>query len=543
MIIGGGMSGSLPSCGLGENDTLSCSRIGLRSCQLDLLDHGDLAATCLTNERTFVQSVAPIEESVERTVRAVGQELLGSDPYFAPEICLWNVPFRPANREEQIAFPTCFATDERLSQAFDLLSKSNTFPTEGRVGYHTPKEMVTGQPYLLELAVSPAFESEQDAADERIEAAMGPGTIDPDEGPIDLAFTSTDVSELMAADLIGSGFDILPVTDEEQLVLFNEATVWQWQVTPTTPGAKLLNFSLSQVLEENGNSRRRSVKRLPVVVKAVSIESLLTAERSAPNPQIPPMPSTLSAPTLSTTLAEGPKCRDSSEGSDNRRALLVSNEAYSGSISVLSETHNDGARLFNSLTTSGFKVRHCRDLTRDETIAELRSLGSSLKPLTDQGEDTLAFFYYSGHGVNLNGDNYILPIDLDGVSTAKVEDGGVAFHDIFNRISSQVSRASIVVFDACRTVMEEDSRGLVRAYSPVNWALGSLQAFAAGPGEMAPDSGLYSRVLSDQIINYAAPAGEVFRSVQERVFSQSGQTQRPLYRDGTVGRAIYFKSP
>ncbi|WP_290502055.1 caspase family protein, partial [Hyphomonas sp. UBA5107] len=99
-------------------------------------------------------------------------------------------------------------------------------------------------------------------------------------------------------------------------------------------------------------------------------------------------------------------------------------------------------------------------------------LGRMAKARKDAGAYPVTFFYYSGHGVNVDGTNFILPTDIPGASPDDIRDFGVSFEQIFNRVSTTVAPTSFIVFDACRTVMDDQSRGLMRAYSPVGWASG-----------------------------------------------------------------------
>ena len=88
--------------------------------------------------------------------------------------------------------------------------------------------------------------------------------------------------------------------------------------------------------------------------------------------------------------------------------------------------------------------------------------------------------------------------------------------------------------------MDDQSRGLMRAYSPVGWASGVFQAFATEPGKTAADDGVYSEELSALISTLDDPANVVFKRVQDAVAARTGQKQRPIYTDGTTGGDFYF---
>ena len=221
---------------------------------------------------------------------------------------------------------------------------------------------------------------------------------------------------------------------------------------------------------------------------------------------------------------------------------MVTNLDYIAPISRLSETHADGERLTQALNEVGFSVTHCRDLGQRDTVRALSRLGRTAKARTDAGHDPVTFFYYSGHGANLNGTNYILPVDLEGATEDDLRDGGVKFEDIYNRVSSTVAPLSFVVFDACRTLMDDESRGLVRTYEQVGWARGVFQAFATEPGKTAADNGLYSRTLARLMVNLSEPANVLFKRVQDQIGAATEYKQNPNYIDRTIGGEFYFVS-
>ncbi|MEC7291431.1 MAG: hypothetical protein VXW22_15210, partial [Pseudomonadota bacterium] len=366
-----GSGRNAPACARGDGGQLACQAQDLLNCQLDMLTDETLALTCHAGQAELLQTQVSVGENAVATARRIVIELADDSGRPWPRLCAWNIPL-PATDETGAGFVrSCAPSDDRLSTLFAAQTQTRALPDDGRIGYHSPSEMVANQPYLLELAIAPKYGDESNAiAETRITEIIGPGTLEPEAKPLDLRFSSTDISELMAVDLIGPGLEIFPITDEEQLLVPDEATVWQWQVTATQPGAKLLNFSVAQVIEKDGRTRRRSVKRLPVMVNVVTIDTLLAESGStAPVAAANPAPAASFARSVARRAPDAPQCQDSDTGSEIRRALLVTNASYTSPVSTLSETHNDGLRLLDSLNAAGFKVRHCRDLSRDQTIS------------------------------------------------------------------------------------------------------------------------------------------------------------------------------
>ena len=143
--------------------------------------------------------------------------------------------------------------------------------------------------------------------------------------------------------------------------------------------------------------------------------------------------------------------------------------------------------------------------------------------------------------MNVEDGNYVLPVDLPGANPEEIEDGAVSFEKIFNLMSTTVADTAFIVFDACRTVMDDDSRGMMRAYSPVTWSTGVFQAYATQPGKTAADSGTYSQELAATLPVEGLPANVVFKRVQDEVARKTENKQRPNYLDDTTGGEFYFR--
>ena len=538
------------ACGRNERGDLICAAGQPEICDLEWPEDDTLRLVCSARSGDLIQADVPATDNVAQTMLSIARELAGPNwEAWGPdvELCLRDPKLIEAMPTEETGLlrPCHFSDWPRLSRGLEAQAETGVPFDSGRIGYHAPKRMVVGQPYLLELAIVPIAGGASEAElDVQITEAVGPGTLQTGADALSLNFVSSRAAERMSADLIGTQFEISGTTPREQLLAVDETTVWQWLVTPQAEGQGLLNFSVSEIRTSSGVDIERSVRRLPILVELNTIESLL-AEPDDAAPSGAPIMATMMAdprPEANPGLPDAvPGCTDLVGSDSARRALLLTNASYETPLSSLSETHPDGDRMGAALNAVGFGVRHCRDLNRRDAMRELRSFGRGLKAMTDAGVETASVFYYSGHGANVSGTNYILPTDLDGASHYDIEDGGVEFEDIFNRLSGAVATTSIVIFDACRTVMDDESRGIVATYRPVEWAQGVIQAFATSAGDVAFDSGLYSTSLAAKIEELDQPANMVFRAVQSEIYSQTAGRQSPVYSDATVGEPFYFR--
>ncbi|MEP1142477.1 MAG: caspase family protein [Henriciella sp.] len=424
----------------------------------------------------------------------------------------------------------------------------------GRIAHHAPSSMVVDRPYFLEVIIQPLTAADTvESVDALLKTAIGSGLAPGSDAPrVQSNIDSVKTSELMTVSLKGSGFDIQAITETLQPLDPGELTIWKWEVIPRETGtAKTLIFDITNARELGGRIVRKSVKNIPLSISVTSVEDLLdlrpnqasdwsSAAISRSGLDVAPgLLTTTLSPKSNHAATQPTSACDTKIGNDsNRIALLFTNLEYGAPLSRLTQTHIDGDLMSTALEDVGFTVTHCKDLNRAMTIKELSKHGLRLQGRMDAGETPVSFFYYSGHGLNFNGTNYILPTDLSGASEIDVRDGAVAFEDIFNRLP--VGPLSFVVFDACRTVMADDSKGLMRTYEPVTWVSGLFQAFATEPGKTAADDGLYSKTLSRLMRSLDEPANVLFKRVQDQIGAATDYRQNPNYIDRTIGGEFYF---
>ncbi|MEZ5953391.1 MAG: caspase family protein [Hyphomonas sp.] len=541
----------------------------IKRCEANLDGTDNISVYCIENfgggpGGDISKTSVPVEGSLDETLQKLAISLGGGLERInagAPDavLCLWGHEMQAPGELGYMLSP---CPDWRGPPLKDqVASGAGTFDS-GRVAHHAPSEMVVQQPYILELGIQPVTASlDADAADARLRGIMGTGLAPGStETPFALDFETVKASSLMAAELIADGFSVTPITAEEQAVRADAPTVWKWMVRPEQPGSRLIAFNLSQRLQENGSTYDRAVSSTPLFVTVRTIDELLADDDSnadanegaginsimsgrdvAPNTLMASPTSGGASITGTESAASG--CSWLSGTDPDRFALVLSNLSYSAPISRLSVTHGDGDRVATALNDTGFSVMRCRDLGRSETIKAMRDVGRKSLDRKQADHHPVTFFYYSGHGVNVNDANYVLPIDLTGANPEEIEDGAVSFEKIFNLMSTTVASTSFIVFDACRTVMDDDSRGIVRAYSPVTWSTGVFQAYATQPGKTAADDGTYSQELAAILPTAGLPANVVFKRVQDAVAQKTSNRQRPNYMDDTTGGEFYFREP
>ena len=213
-----------------------------------------------------------------------------------------------------------------------------------------------------------------------------------------------------------------------------------------------------------------------------------------------------------------------------RVALLIGNQAYTSEIGPLSNPRNDVALLAQALKALNFEVT----TVTDAGLAALhQSINAYARQLRAAGPDAVGFFYYSGHGAQDGGTNYLIPVDVKSAEDSELWDQSLRLTEITRKLKSEAGNAThFVVFDACRNALKlkkAGTRALVQSkgFVPVSQESGMLIAYATAEGELASDigdgAGPYAKVLAEEIVRPGVEAVSMFRRVQVRVRSTIGQ--------------------
>jgi len=219
-----------------------------------------------------------------------------------------------------------------------------------------------------------------------------------------------------------------------------------------------------------------------------------------------------------------------------RKALAIGNKSYR--FGPLHNTVNDATGIAEALRRLGFTVTTGLDLDRiklESTIDSfIRSIGS---------EDTV-LIYYSGHGMQIEGENYLIPIDFDASDpiTAKYETFPVS--KLVEGLQRRHARVSIVILDACRNNPFRVSRAVDRGLAPMSSAEGMYIAFATAPGSVADDNkngsnGLFTKYLLEEMAEPGISIDELFSKVREKVYNESNEHQLPWSSSSLIG-TFYF---
>lgn len=216
-----------------------------------------------------------------------------------------------------------------------------------------------------------------------------------------------------------------------------------------------------------------------------------------------------------------------------RVALLIGNANYQSA--PLRNPPADVREMEAALRAVGFRVQTVLNANQNQMKRAVRDFGSLA-----QGAD-IAFFYYSGHGTQANGENYLIPVQAAIDKEADYDVEAVLANAILRQITTARPKAAIVVLDACRdnpfsVTTKGVSKGLLRMDAPT----ATMIAFATAPNTTVSDEGHYARALAAQIKTPGLELFDVFRNTTVEVRRLSGGKQDPRVSEVSITERIYL---
>ena len=223
----------------------------------------------------------------------------------------------------------------------------------------------------------------------------------------------------------------------------------------------------------------------------------------------------------------------------NRVALVIGNSAYKNA-ALLANPANDAAIVEETLKKAGF------DVVQTRTDLQATEMRRALRDFADTARDSdVAVVYYAGHGIELEGTNYLIPTDATLERDTDVYDEAFSLERVLLAIEP-ARQLRLVILDACRNNPFADkmkrtvgsravSRGLARIEPATS---NTLVAFAAKAGSTASDGGSKNSPYASALVKYIATPGmdlrRVFGFVRDDVMKATGNKQEP-YVYGTLG--------
>jgi len=239
---------------------------------------------------------------------------------------------------------------------------------------------------------------------------------------------------------------------------------------------------------------------------------------------------------IASSLAD--VARGAPEG--KRVALVVGNGHYLSS--PLTNPPNDAELIATTLRALGFEVRLQKNADQAAMKRAIEEFGAALEKA---GPDSIGLFYYAGHGVQINGRNYLIPVGASINRDADVEIEAVSADWVLEQMRYARNRLNFVILDACRNnpfvrSFRSADGGLAKMDAPA----GVLIAYSTAPGDVAADgegsNSPYSAALAQAMRESDEPAELMFKQARDAVRRATSDRQTPWEASSLTGQNFYF---
>lgn len=210
----------------------------------------------------------------------------------------------------------------------------------------------------------------------------------------------------------------------------------------------------------------------------------------------------------------------------SKYAMIVGNSNYEY-LEVLKNPSNDANDMSRLLWNIGFTVDTYRDVKKEDFQQAIRSFGREAK------NHDIVLFYYAGHGIEISGKNYFVPIDALANSSSEVRRTCVSANAVTHLMRIAKTQTNIIILDACRSnpfrLLPSDqlNDGLALMDAPA----GTIISFATAPGKVASDGIGRNGVFTDALLTYLAAFDtdilDVFANVRNTVVRKTDNKQIP----------------
>ncbi len=223
---------------------------------------------------------------------------------------------------------------------------------------------------------------------------------------------------------------------------------------------------------------------------------------------------------------------------EKKYALVMGNSDYISS--PLRNPVNDAKAIAAELKSLGFDVMLYTNISQTDMKRNIRTFGNKLSKNKGTG-----LFYFAGHGLQLNGENYLVPVDAKIEKEQDVELEAVNLKRILGEMDYAQNGMNIVILDACRnnpfarSMRSGGGNGLASTKAPK----GTFIAFATSPGSVAADgtgkNGLYTQELLKMLRIKGLKIEDVFKKVRKNVYLKSNEKQVP-WENSSIFDDFYF---
>jgi uncharacterized caspase-like protein len=226
---------------------------------------------------------------------------------------------------------------------------------------------------------------------------------------------------------------------------------------------------------------------------------------------------------------------------ENRIALVIGNSAYQ-TVTALPNPANDAKAMTEMLKSAGFEVVVAPDLTQSEMR---RTIGDFAGKAAALGRDTVTLVFYAGHGLQVDGENFLVPVDARISRESDVALQAMRLHDVMNTLSSVPSKIRLIILDSCRNnpfseINKTGGRGLAIVDAPA----GSLVSYSTAPGTEAQDGDGANSPFTAALLSVAkepgVPIEQALKRVRYLVHDATNNQQTPWESSSLIDNFSFF---
>jgi formylglycine-generating enzyme required for sulfatase activity len=235
----------------------------------------------------------------------------------------------------------------------------------------------------------------------------------------------------------------------------------------------------------------------------------------------------------------GLPARPTASAPERRVALVIGNAAYQHT-APLTNPLNDAQDMARVLKDLQFQVILKTNATLDTMADAIFTFGEQLKG------GGVGLFYYSGHGLQVKGENYLIPVDANIGREDDIKRKTISAREILEKMDEAKSHLNLVFLDACRNnPFPRSIRAVSRGLASMSAPTGTLLVFATNPDNVASDgidrNGTYTKHLLQYITQPGLEVGMLLRRVRTAVREETGGQQVP-WENGSIEGEFYFNA-
>jgi uncharacterized caspase-like protein len=229
--------------------------------------------------------------------------------------------------------------------------------------------------------------------------------------------------------------------------------------------------------------------------------------------------------------------------SEKRVALVIGNGAYPN-VGELPNPPNDAKLMAKTLRALDFDVIERVNAGQKDMKRAIKLFGEKLEAA---GKDAVGLFYFAGHGVQVRGVNYLIPVNVEIEDEGDVDIEAVSATAVQDQMRYAGNRLNLIVMDACRNnPFKRSFRSASRGLARMDATKGTLIAYATSPGDVAADgsgeNSPYTEALSKALLTPGLTVERVFKEVRNSVVAATNNRQVPWEASSLTGGDFYFKA-